>query len=110
MNKNIELLESDGKFYERIESVLEMHKISKVQFYTDLHISKTTVLNWKKRNLPSSQMLLNISLYLNVSPFYLLFGKECITNSISKNEISMLQQKAQNYDELITLINIQNKR
>lgn len=65
-------------FSDRIFSVLELMNIKKTRFYTDLKISRTTVQNWKRNVMPAGDKLINIALYLDLDPSWLLTGMSSI--------------------------------
>lgn len=77
-------------FSERIDAVLSLMNIKKVRFYSDLNLSRQTVVQWKKGSIPAADKLLLISDYLDVHPKWLLQGK--ISN---KNNYDLDSTKSQ---------------
>ena len=94
------MYEYGSTFYERIENILRMHKISKIQFYSDLKLSKTTVLNWKKKNLHSLSVMLQISNYLDVSIDWLYNGIDHQDSSKSESPAQIVNRIKLRLEEL----------
>lgn len=67
-------------FYERLDGLLKLKNISQRRMIIDLGLNKNTMFNWKHRNnIPSGEVLLWLSEYLDVSVDYLLCNdKYCI--------------------------------
>ena len=86
-------------FYERLINVLKERNIKQVRFYSELYLSRQTVVSWKKGSIPNVETFLKICKYLNVSPYYLYFGIE------ENEELKLLRDKAAKYDEMILLMN-----
>ncbi len=60
-------------FYERVDSLLRQKNISQRRMIIDFGLGKNTMFNWKHRNnIPSGEVLLKLSEYLDVSVDYLL--------------------------------------
>lgn len=69
-------------FYERLDDLLKLKNISQRRMIIDFGLSKNTMFNWKHRNnIPSGEVLLRLSEYLDVSVDYLLCNdKYCLGN------------------------------
>lgn len=98
-------------FYERLDSLLREKNISQRRMIIDFGLSKNTMFNWKQRNnIPSGDVLLKLSEYLDVSVDYLLCNdKYCL------NEEEMLllngyrKLDTQQRENVLNLINRKEK-
>lgn len=70
-------------FYERIQFLIQLKKVKKIQFYTDCEILKANISRWKKGSEPSLSSLFKIVKYFNVNPEFLVNGKRNISNDLS---------------------------
>ena len=80
------------KIIERIFNIMDIKNIKNVELAKKLNINKSVISNWKTRKTnPPSEMIIPICELLNVSPIYLLTGKE-ILNNYSDEEINLLNK------------------
>lgn len=71
---------------------MESKNIKSIELANELKISKSVVSSWKSRNNnPPAEMIEEISNFLNVSPMFLLTGKEIISD-LSPEEISLINK------------------
>lgn len=78
------IIESDEItiFYVRLHGLLDSKNISHRKMCRQLGICKGTMQNWRRRgNIPSGDMLLRLSLYLDTSVDYLLGNDKYAVNS-----------------------------
>lgn len=99
-------------FYERLEGLLKLKKISRRKMLIDLGLVKDTMLNWRNRkNIPSGKVLLKLSEYLDVSVDYLLCNdKYCVSEdeTLLLNEYRKLDK--QQKQEVLTVIKTMAER
>ncbi|WP_334077010.1 helix-turn-helix transcriptional regulator [Paenibacillus sanfengchensis] len=63
--------------YDRIESLIKAGEMTKKQFCQDLNISTGNLGDWKRgKSTPSTNKLIEIAAYFNVSLDWLLIGQE----------------------------------
>lgn len=80
------------KIIDRIFNTMELKNIKNVDLANKLNISKSVISSWKSRNNnPPAEMIEQIADFLNVSPTFLLTGKEIISD-LSKEEIEILKK------------------
>ena len=80
------------KIIERIFNIMDIKNIKNVELAKKLNINKSVISNWKRRKTnPPSEMIIPICELLNVSPIYLLTGKEILNND-SDEEINLLNK------------------
>lgn len=84
----------ENNFLDRLFKELQRQGIKKTEFYSDLNISRTTLVHWKKGSQPRTDVYLKICKYLKVSPYYLWLGEE---DGFIKKDIL---DKAKKYEEL----------
>ena len=71
---------------------MESKNIKSIELANELKISKSVISSWKSRNNnPPAEAIEQIANFLNVSPTFLLTGKE-ITSDLSDEEINLLQK------------------
>lgn len=78
---------------QRINQLLEAKGLSATSLANHLGLRQSTVSGWKLRNKnPPSELLVPIASFLDVTPYYLLTGKEhpFINNLLSKDEQQLL--------------------
>lgn len=80
------------KIIERIFNIMKANNIKNVTLAEKLNINKSVISNWKTRNTnPPSEMIIPICELLNVSPIYILTGKEDF-NNLTNEEINLLKK------------------
>lgn len=80
------------KIIERIFQIMKLKNIKNIELAEKLNINKSVVSNWKSRNTnPPSEMIIPICELLNISPIYLLTGKEDL-NNLTDEEINLLKK------------------
>lgn len=80
------------KIINRMFEIMDNNNIKSVDLSNYLNINKSVISNWKTRNTdPPAEYIVPICKLLKVSPYYLLTGKEDISN-ISEDEKSILEK------------------
>lgn len=97
------MYEFGSTFFERIDSILELQKISKIQFYSDLEITRGNVSKWKKGSIPSGSTLIQISHYLDVSPIWLYTGQDFQTSYENDSPAQIVNRIKLKLEELTNL-------
>lgn len=87
----------EDRFIDRLFGEIAKQEIRKTKFYSDIDISRATILNWKRGTVPGTDTFLKICKYLDVSPYYLWYGEEEIT-------IKKISEKAKKYDAIKHII------
>ncbi|EGT4823252.1 XRE family transcriptional regulator [Clostridioides difficile] len=87
----------------RILDLMEKNNITAKQLTSDLEISNSSISDWKKgKGKPSSDAIVKMAEYFNVTTDYLLLGITCNkTNNINLTE---------NEQEILSLLHKFNKR
>lgn len=88
----------ESGFIDRLFGEIERQEIRKTRFYSDIGISRTTIMNWKRGAVPACDTFLRICRYLNVSPYYLWYGEE-----EAENQKEMME-KAKRYDAISYIV------
>lgn len=88
----------ENRFIDRLFGEIAKQGINKTKFYSDIDISRTTILNWKRGSIPGTDTFLKICKYLNVSPYYLWFGEE---DEVIKKDI---QEKIKKYNAIKRIV------
>ncbi|HBF0928968.1 TPA: helix-turn-helix transcriptional regulator [Clostridioides difficile] len=87
----------------RILDLMEKNNITAKQLTSDLEISNSSISDWKRgKGKPSSDAIVKMAEYFNVTTDYLLLGTTCNkTNNINLTE---------NEQEILSLLHKFNKR
>ncbi|GEM_PF-945337 len=76
---------------DRILNLMDAHNITAAKLTSDLEIANSSITDWKKRkSRPSTEAIIKIANYFNVSTDYLLTGKEYKNDKESTNLIQDL--------------------
>lgn len=76
-------------FYDRLKEVCKLNGITVSKMLKELNMSTSSTGSWKNGMLPKGEVLKAISLYLNVSVDFLLFGDRTFM-PISEDERNLL--------------------
>lgn len=77
----IPLKKGESMLIERILELMGKNKITAKKLTTDLELSNSSITDWKKgKGKPSTEAVIKIANYFNVSTDYLLLGKEATTS------------------------------
>lgn len=80
------------KIIDRVFQVMESKNIKNIELANELKINKSVVSSWKSRNTnPPAEMIEDIAKFLNVSPTYILTGKEVLSD-LSDEEINLIKK------------------
>ena len=100
--------------YNRIINLCKQHNIKITTLLKELKIAAGASTSWKKKGtIPSSDALIKLSEYFNVSIDYILFGKDPTTPTEYQSLISSYQELSKDNQQLLqdiitSMIDIQN--
>ena len=99
--------------YNRIINLCKQHNIKITKLLKELKIAAGASTSWKKGTIPSSDALIKLSEYFNVSIDYILFGKDPTTPTEYQSLISSYQELSKDNQQLLqdiitSMIDIQN--
>ena len=99
--------------YNRIINLCKQHNIKITKLLKELKIAAGASTSWKNGTIPSSDALIKLSEYFNVSIDYILFGKDPTTPTEYQSLISSYQELSKDNQQLLqdiisSMIDIQN--
>ena len=99
--------------YNRIINLCKQHNIKITKLLKELKIAAGASTSWKNGTIPSSDALIKLAEYFNVSLDYILFGKEPTLPAEYQSLISSYQELSKDNQQLLqdiisSMIDIQN--
>lgn len=95
-------------FVERVDTLLNQHKITRNSLVKEIGISKNSFVNWEKGSSPSAETVSKIADYLGVSTDYLLGRTDDPAFTIPEyqyfSEHELTEEEKKKVDEYVELL------
>lgn len=75
----MEMIDYGSTFYERLQFLIQLKNVKKINFYEECNILKANISKWKQGTEPTLNNFFKIARYFNVSPYFLVDGTTFIS-------------------------------